>query len=345
MDGTEYLIKVLSKFQVAEFQRLLRVWGVFSERKLQSLNFNQNKRELILQIATLCEDNGITVKQTADLEIMFYCAHPQQKRWSAYQMSRMQGDEDAHLVDIWSFKKKFESNLKLLVRNVTINILERGEAFWIRIAWGKRHTSPNQLKASYAVYYPQTPFVFLSNLTSQYRVYFSQALVIAAQYTMLKEMDLCGHCLDSLRDIAFKRFNPALTAHHRKPLQQLNVAQESVQDPRITMENAKENAHAKRLTTAAFGDGPLPKLEEVQYRLQTAFKDDRNLGILSDRGKPFRCIAKFSSPNILESLRALSALGIVDVPISTMFSSIPEKRRNYFKVTDRRTPGHNASAS
>lgn len=55
-----------------------------------------------------------------------------------------------------------------------VNIVEHGDAVWIRIAWGKRHSPPNQQRASFAVYYPQTPYVFMANLAAQFRVYVSQ---------------------------------------------------------------------------------------------------------------------------------------------------------------------------
>ncbi|XP_078257875.1 centromere protein N isoform X2 [Rhinoraja longicauda] len=325
MDGSEYIVTVLSRFRMVDFPNLLKSWDILSERQLQSVDFNRNTRkDVILQLAALCKKNGVTLTQVADLEII--CV------------------EEATLFDFEVFRKAFKKNLKMLIRNVMVNILEHGDAVWIRIAWGKRHSPPNQKRASYAVYHPQTPYVFMANLAAQFRVYVSQALVVATEHNMLKELDLRGHCLYSLRDIAFKRFNPALSVHHRKPLQQLNSSQDSAQDERISVEHLREKEEAKRLATAAFGEGSLPKLEVVHYRLQTAFRNECNTEILSDRNKPFRCVAKFSSPNVLESLRALPELGIADIPISTMFSSIPEKGKNYFKITDKRTTGHNSSA-
>ncbi|XP_072136042.1 centromere protein N isoform X1 [Mobula birostris] len=345
MDGAEYITKVLSRFRMVDFPELLKSWDLLSEEQLQSVDFNGGtKKDVILQLAALCEENGVTLQQVADLDIICNCAFPK-RRWCTYQMFSSKDAEEAKLFDFQVFRETFGRNLEMLIRNVMINILEHKEAVWIRIAWGKRHSPPNQQRPSYVVYYPQTPYVFMSSLAAQYRVYVSQALVLATEHNMLKELDLRGHCLNSLRDIALKRYNPTLSAHYRRPLQQLNSNQNSVaQDQRITVENLREKEEAKKLTAVAFGEGSLPKLEEVQYRLQTVFKDERNMGILSDRNKPFRCVAKFSSPNILESLRALPELGIADVPISTMFSSIAEKGKNYFKITDKRTVGHNTSA-
>ncbi|XP_055504845.1 centromere protein N [Leucoraja erinacea] len=345
MDGSEYIVKVLSRFRMGDFPNLLKSWDILSERQLQSVEFTRNTRkDLILQLAALCKNIGVTLTQVADLEIIYNCRYPQKRRWGTYQMFNSNGVEEATLFDFDVFRKKFKKNLEMLIRNIMVNIVEHGDAVWIRIAWGKRHSPPNQQRASFAVYYPQTPYVFMANLAAQFRVYVSQALVVATEHDMLKELDLRGHCLYSLRDIAFKRFNPALCVHHRKPLQQLNSSQDSAQDERISVEHLREKEEAKRLTTAAFGEGSLPTLEVVHYRLQTAFRDERNTETLSDRNKPFRCVAKFSSPNVLESLRALPELGIADVPISTMFSSIPEKGKNYFKITDKRTAGHNSSA-
>ncbi|XP_069758218.1 centromere protein N isoform X2 [Narcine bancroftii] len=311
MDGTEYMIKVLSRFRMADFPQLLKSWDFLSESQIQSVNFKKNTRkDVILQLAALCEDNGVTLKQIADLEVIYNCAYPQKRRWNTYQMFNSKGVEETHLFDFEIFRKTFERNLKMLIRNVMVNILEHGEAVWIRIAWGKRHSPPNQQRPSYAVYYPQTPYVFIANLPAQYRVYVSQTFSVP----------------------------------YRKPLRELNSNQDTAQDQRIIVEHLREKEEAKRLTTSAFGEGSLPKLEEVHYRLQTIFKDELNMGILTDRNKPFRCVAKFSSPNILESLRALPELGVADVPISTMFSSISEKGKNYFKITDKRTGGHNTSA-
>lgn len=48
------------------------------------------------------------------------------------------------------------------------------EAVWIRIAWGDSFSQPNHLKPTYVVYHLQTPYVFVTSLTSKHKPLLSQ---------------------------------------------------------------------------------------------------------------------------------------------------------------------------
>lgn len=48
------------------------------------------------------------------------------------------------------------------------------EAVWIRIAWGDGFSRPNHLKPTYVVHYLQTPYVFVTSMTSEQRLLLSQ---------------------------------------------------------------------------------------------------------------------------------------------------------------------------
>lgn len=48
------------------------------------------------------------------------------------------------------------------------------EAVWIRIAWGDTFSRPNHLKPTYIVHYLQTPYVFVTSITSKQKPLLSQ---------------------------------------------------------------------------------------------------------------------------------------------------------------------------
>lgn len=53
------------------------------------------------------------------------------------------------------------------------------EAIWIRIAWGDNFTKPNHLKPTYVVHHLQTPYVFVTGLTSKHKPLLNQARMLS----------------------------------------------------------------------------------------------------------------------------------------------------------------------
>ncbi|MGH0121645.1 UNVERIFIED_CONTAM: hypothetical protein FKN15_053408 [Acipenser sinensis] len=80
------------------------------------------------------------------------------------------------------------------------------DAVWIRVAWGDNFTKPNQFKPTYVVYQLQTPYVFISNLNVKHRPLLSQSLVIATKHDEIKEIQLRGRSLKSLKDLVLRRY-------------------------------------------------------------------------------------------------------------------------------------------
>ncbi|XP_043351191.1 centromere protein N isoform X6 [Dermochelys coriacea] len=160
------------------------------------------------------------------------------------------------------------------------------------------------------------------------------ALVHASNYHDIHEMELRSRCLDSLKDIVFKRYSQTFQTYHPRPLQERNVAPEKV-DPRIIQENKREKERIQSVNQEVFGEGLQPKIEFAQYKLETMFKGEPEMDILTEK-EPFRCVVKFSSPHLLEALKSLAPAGMADAPLSPLLTCIPQKARNYFKIKERK---------
>ncbi|KFO76242.1 centromere protein N [Cuculus canorus] len=330
----EYIRRTILKIPREEIKTMLQKWGFLSEAQLQTINFHQIKDNISQEVVQLCEENCANIKQAAVLDVIYNHIYPNKRMWSVYQMRKT--GEETEFFDLTDFKKKFKKFLRSALNNVTINFREyEDNAIWIRVAWGTPYTKPNQYKTSYVVYHSQTPYVFVSaSMLRSNLPLLCQALIFASNYHDIREMELRSHCLNSLKDIVFKRYSQNFQTYCPRPLQERSVAPET--DLRIIQQNRSEKERIQRLNQELFGDGPLPKLEFAQYKLETVFKSDPKMGVL-DKKEPFRCLVKFSSPHLLESLRSLAPAGMADAPLSPLLTCIPQKARNYFKIRERKS--------
>ncbi|KFZ50676.1 Centromere protein N [Antrostomus carolinensis] len=328
MDETvaEYIRRTVLKIPRDEIKTMLQKWGFLSEKQLQTINFHQIKENVSQDVVQLCEANSADIKQAAVLDIIYNHIYPNKRMWSVYQMNKT--GEETEIFDLTDFKKKFKRRLQSALKNVTISFREyEDNAIWIRVAWGTPYTKPNQYKTSYVVYHSQTPYVFISaSVLKSNLPLLCQALVLASNYHDIREMELRSHSLNSLKDIVFKRYSQNFQTYHPRPLQERNAAPES---------GTNEKERIQRVNREAFGDGPQPKLEFAQYKLETMFKSDPKMDVL-DKKEPFRCLVKFYSPHLLESLKSLAPAGMADAPLSPLLTCIPQKARNYFKIREKK---------
>uniref|UniRef100_G3SU57 Centromere protein N n=1 Tax=Loxodonta africana TaxID=9785 RepID=G3SU57_LOXAF len=342
MDETvaEFIKRLFLKIPMTEMMTILKAWDFLSESQLQTVNFRQRKEPLVQELVLLCEEKCASLNDAALLDIIYTQVHRHQKLWDVFKMNKgpVLTGEDIDLFDIEQFKSSFTKILRKALKNVTVSFRDAEEnAVWIRIAWGTHHTKPNQYKATYVVYYPQTPYVFMSlSRLKRNTPLLDQALMIASKHHQIVKMDLRSRYLDSLKAIVFKQYNQVFETHDSAaPLQETSLWLHTNMDLRVIHENKVEKERVQRVTQETFGDCPQPRLEFAQYKLETKFKSNLNGGILADREEPLRCLIKFSSPHLLEALKSLAPAGIADAPLSPLLTCIPNKGMNYFKIKDK----------
>ncbi|XP_075393053.1 centromere protein N [Tenrec ecaudatus] len=339
MDETvaEFVKRIFLKIRLDEMMTILKTWDFLSENQLQTVNFRQRKESLMQDLLLLCEEKCASLKDAARLDIIYHQAHRHQRLWDVFKMSKEAGG-DADLFDMEEFKSSLTKVLRRALKNVTVDFRDSEEnAVWIRIAWGAHHKKPNQYKATYIVYYPQTPYVFMSfsRLKSNFPL-LVQALTVATKHHQIVRMDLKSRYLDSLKTIVFKQYNQDFETHNSvTPLPETSLWLHKNTDLRIIHENQLEKERIHKVTQETFGDYPQPRLEIAQYQLETKFKGDFRRSILAEREEPLRCLVKFSSPHLLEALKSLAPAGIADAPLSPLLTCILSKEMNYFKIRDK----------
>ncbi|XP_069594889.1 centromere protein N isoform X2 [Ranitomeya imitator] len=294
---SEFIKRMITRMSFAEVMPILKAWGVLTERDLQSLNMETTKERLATDVVHLCETRKCTVAHVAELDLVYTHAKSKVKVWEVLQMSK-QTDSDMNFADVSNFRASFKKFVFSIQRNLTIHFREFGDALWIRIAWGKEYTKPNQYRPSFIVYHIQTPYVFITSLTK------TQQPVVGQPF---------------------------------QSYQSRSAPEESCMPTTVNQrgdsKRMKEKARVRQAMLETLGDGPLPALECADYKLATAFNGEAGI---ANEIKPFHCVVKFSSTHILESVRSLAQSGLSEAPVSSLFSSIISKGKNKFNVTERK---------
>lgn len=333
----EFLRRSILKIPLGEMKTILSAWNFLSEDQLQTVNLRQRKEFLAQEIILMCEEKCASVDDMALLDIVYTQVHRHQKLWNVFEMSKEPG-EDVDLFDMKQFQSSFKKILQRALKNVTVSFKVDGKnAVWIRIAWGTQYSQPNQYKPTFVVYYPQTPYAFISSCRLKSTVpLLHQALKVATKHHQIVQLDLRSRHLDSLKAIVFREYDQTFENHNSTvPLQEGSLGLNMSLDSNIIHENMEEKERIHRVTQDTFGAYPQPQLEFAQYKLETKFKSDISGGILADRKEPLRCLIKFSSPHLLEALKSLAPAGIADAPLSPLLTCIPKKKMNYFKIRDK----------
>ncbi|KAM4743980.1 centromere protein N [Anableps anableps] len=329
-DSAKRLLQRLVRRIPAQMLKVtLDKWDRLTAKQRKSVDFTQSKWAISQELVALCEESERTVKHIAELEMIYVTENPNQGMWHTFQL--VDPEDDAHAVDLMLFKEQFKSHLRELKRNMSVKIKKHtDESVWIRIAWGDGLSRPNHLKATYVVHYLQTPYVFVSTLSSKHKPLLLQALTLSTRHQQIKDANLSGRKLTALRDLLMRQYQHVFPTKYPSPLAERN---QSISNLHIEKEQAKASANRHRMAGEAFGNGILPALQSAVFKLETKFKDPSN-ETMTARDEPFRCGVKFSSTNLLESFRHCASSGIASTPVTPLLSSIPLKGRNYFVITD-----------
>lgn len=329
------LQRTLRKIPTGKLEQTLKKWAQLSRRQQQSLNYTQSKWILHENVVSLCEENGLTLRHVSELEMIYCLENPNIGTWRACHLT--DAEDDATSLDLLSFKEQFKSHLSELIKNVSIKIKkDENESVWIRIAWGDKFSKPNHFKPTYVVYDLQTPYVFISNLSSKNKPLLYQTLVLATRHGSIKDAHLSGRNLPAVRDLLMGNYHQSFPTNHPRPLQERNPP---ATHPNIEKEHLEYAEKRQQVACEAFGEGNVPKLETATYTLETRFRGGGGMDTLVNGEKSFRTVVQFASTSLLESLRHCVSSGIAEAPVSPLLSSITQKGRNYFVITDKADKG------
>ena len=125
-----------------------------------------------------------------------------------------------------------------------------------------------------------------------------EALCSATSYSAVQDANLSGMSFTAIKDLLMRKYQQIFPTLHTSPLKTRKFLDENQQ---IVAVQSRDADKRHQLACEAFGYRELPKLQTVVYKLETKFRDDKN--IVTKKEESIRCRVKFKSANVLESLR------------------------------------------
>ncbi|CDQ88302.1 unnamed protein product [Oncorhynchus mykiss] len=341
MGGSTKLLlqRLIRRIPYQMLQTMLGKWAHLSNADLHSLNFTQPKWVLTEHLLALCEEKGLTVKHITELEMIYIIENPNQGMWHGFQL--LDAEEDAPSIELTQFKEQFKANLTELISHVSIKIKKHtDEAIWIRVAWGDNFTKPNHLKPTYVVHHLQTPYVFVTGMTSKDKPLLNQARMLSKLpwggfiiYGSMKDAHLSGRNLIAIRDLLTRQYQQVglgpmqcLQRHSGAPLE--------LQRQQIMNNSSLSALCSIQLVNCSYMASLLYSI------LSMATRGQRNNDRLSlcpshspDRCAEFDAFQRWVKMNPLSN--CLCFTGMASTPVTPLLSSITQKGRNYFVITDK----------
>lgn len=272
-------------------------------------------------------------------------AHSNRRLWNVFKLQRInEGDPQAVLTpDV--FKRKLKKELQLHFHlALKIDLVTKNDAYWIRVQTQK--DTPNvaarrQKGVIYLVHYPGTEFLMATQMNKGHSQFVLQAFAQMLDCTEIVKIELKGHHVTSLAQLAINRYgqggfskfrlnqvdgNPLSKRRSRKR----KASELELECPGVTQENLREEMRSKDILEETFGDHPQPILEKVEYTLETKFKGLMYAPAMATQEEAFHCKVKFEGTNVIEGIKNLCKVGLADLPMKDHLGKIHSMAKSSF---------------
>lgn len=314
---------LLHKITVCNLRVLLLRWGRIDVEKL---DFKARKDEISDRFVLLCDSNGVSYQDIAELDLLQRITIPEKLTWDAYELKNGQKQHVQEREDIKIFKRTLIKSLcKMACYNIVM--IDHGYHFWGRISQSEG------TKASYFIYHPHSRYLLVNRQSSQLKKVLLGALCQCLKFKDCKLLSLNGKCPNSLAQILLgsKSVGEAnlQSAHYRKRKLETNIHDSKYDLKQVKVENLKDLVDSHDENERAFGPHILPTLQNVSIDVAAEFALNKSQTKTIVNGK--LCL---KGRNVLEGLRSLVANNHAEAPLPTYLTNIPMFKRNSFKITD-----------
>lgn len=100
---------------------------------------------------------------------------------------------------------------------------------------------------------------------------------------------------------------------------------EVFQSQEITSENWAEEQKRQQLTDGAFGTNLQPKLERIEFKMQTRLQSRQQFPQLIS---PISCNVRFEGSSVIEGIKNLGSQSFVDIPLPSYMTNLHSLSRS-----------------
>ncbi|XP_072013905.1 centromere protein N-like [Amphiura filiformis] len=355
VDFVGALRKLLRRFKHDKLASVVAEWGVIEKHTAKEVFQNQTlktKKAVVEGLLDACKEKQLTKKNVAELDLIYNYHHSESKKWSVFELHGKSGQHDA--LQTKEFGAKLREQLNFYFKH-DLCVKKVDSALWIRIGIHEGASSQLWLPSNviYMVHHPQSHYIIFSRIKVSHKDYLMQAVLNTLQCTEIKELQLTGQSVTSLADLALNRQSQGgfaqyrLNQVHGNPLsrrsQRKRKASSEIDlvDVAVTNENIKEREKQEKQTEDVFGRHRQPKLQKLEYRLETRFRGTNHapaMALHQQSGTPFKCYVKYEGPSVLEGIKGLCNKGLASYPLPYHISNTHSLGKNHFVLADKKKP-------
>ncbi|XP_038069493.1 centromere protein N-A-like [Patiria miniata] len=346
------LRKVLGRFKRDEFVKHLREWGSIPSGCLKEVETvvaeKSTRKALVERIVQLSNIKHLTTLDVAQLDLIYHQNHPNNRKWSVFQLTKQPEQNEKHVVTSPdAFRERLGKQLSFYFKN-DLCLRTRGDAWWLRlgIQEGSQAQRLSPGNVVYMVHHPHSQYLIMSSIKVSHKDFVMQALLNSLHCSEIREIQLTGRDLDSLAALAlhsnsqgwFSQFrlgqvdsNPLSKGPSRK-----RKASSDVPDTDVVFENQKDKDHREQQILHAFGSNRQPKLQKIEYKLETRFRGFEFAPAMSLHKEPFHCRVKFEGSSVLEGIKELGRAGLTALPLPHHLANVHSLAKNHFVLADKK---------
>ncbi|KAK7504582.1 hypothetical protein BaRGS_00004068 [Batillaria attramentaria] len=334
---------VISKCRIRDIELLLRKWGWFSDEDIKKLNFKATKKEIASQIVGLCQDMGLK-QEIGDLDLLCTQLHSSSRKWTVLKLKGCQPKTD---LDPQELQDRLLALLEPESIYSVVNVKSYAGATWIRL-YRLEAVPYRATDVVYILAYPHTPFLITCRMKVKMQEMLYSVLLEVFEAEEIKELQLTGHHLPSLADLALQQTsqgpfhayrdkeedeNPLVSSKSHKKKASAEAKEREI-DLRLQDEHQAEKKRRQDRLDSTFGSHTQPTLEKLEYKLDLRFRGTTFAPGMKGRREVFRCRVKFEGPSVLEGTKNLGKTGLATLPMPRHLARVHSLAKNHFTIAE-----------
>ncbi|PFX22237.1 centromere protein N-like [Stylophora pistillata] len=335
------LCKLFKKFNKEELLEGLIKHGFLKEGVLDT---EGTKESFVNRILKKCFDKNVTAEHVALMDLIYHQSHPNCKKWTVYKLVGFDPKKMLNTSEPWKFRSQLKSCLGLYFKvEIYVHLWRNG--LWTRIQFCNRSSTSLLSNNVFIIYYPNSEYVFMSTIKAAHKQYIVQTLSTLLHSQTLEEVKLSGRDVPSLKELVLNKSSQGVLSKYRlnqvdgNPLSRKRKREkdrklEVLQSQEITSENWAEEQKRQQLIDGAFGTNLQPKLERIEFKMQTRLRSRQQFPQLIS---PISCNVRFEGSSVLEGIKNLGSQSFVDIPLPSYLTNLHSLSRNSLLLKEKKT--------
>ncbi|KAF9195624.1 hypothetical protein BGZ50_004022 [Haplosporangium sp. Z 11] len=328
----------------------LAIYQGHVKKQYEAMREKGNKKRVVNRILGVDWRNGLSARQVAELDLLYYSKNPDLKSWKTLKMDY---DDQTTQINIHVDPAKIERTLSHYLAPYFVHhvqILRDKEMIWIRISIHDGQAAdilPPPTTIVYLIWFTNSEYLLSGMIKAEWRDFIMEALLRLFKASEVKEWPLSGRSPKSLAELLLLKESQGALSRYR--LNQLDdnplsntLKKRKTEDPHVKYARGMQDIKAEdmnkivsreRVVATEFGPNAQPTLQRVDVQLNLPYTQkarDFELGRLNRQPFPIKVV--FEGSNVIEGIKSLIPLGVAQPGMPRFLTELHSMATNRLTV-------------